>query len=127
MPLHEGHRNRVDCSSCVHLFPCAEGYPVWGMFDRHWICPRDLPTFVPEQERHMLFQFVQYVSHLDQGQIQLLRDELWRQWFPDPRKLAYAKVTHLVMFLRHEIKLGIYAHLLLPYRARNGKHGTPQS
>ena len=59
LPLHEGRRNRVNRSGRIDLLACAERDAMRRAVNRHRIGPRDRALLVPEDERHMLFQFVQ--------------------------------------------------------------------
>jgi hypothetical protein len=75
--LHEGHRNRVDRSSCVQLLASAEGYVMRRAFGGDRIRPDHRSLRVSANESHVLVQLIENALHPSHGQIQLFCDEFW--------------------------------------------------
>ena len=53
LPLHEGRRNRVYCSSRINLLSRAESNPVRGGVNRHRICPGDRYPIAAVEKFHV--------------------------------------------------------------------------
>ncbi len=102
LPLHEGHRNRVDASSGVDLLTSTEGHPVWGRRYCHRISPNDGTLSIPEKESHVRFQLTQDSNHTVEREAQAVGDELWGNRSSLAGQLSNHEVSDLMVISCHE-------------------------
>ena len=105
-PLHEGHRYRVHRSSRIDLLTRAEVHAMRRPLDCYGIGPGHCPVFIPEEKSHVPFEIFENGLYPGKGQVQILPYALRGYRSPQAGKFAYSKISHQVVFRRHETKTG---------------------